>query len=747
MVVFLRSIHRLVALTNLPHWARAIIVVLFSGLACGETVLIPFGSTWKYLDDGSEQGSEWTQEDFDDSAWASGLAELGYGEDETTRVSFGGDGRNKFITTYFRSTFLIDDPTALPGIKLELLRDDGAVIYVNGIEVGRSNMPPDVPITKDTFASISQGGAEESIIYEFVVSLLLLKPGENIIAVEVHQDKPGSSDMSFDLRATDVVGPTAPIIQRSWLAAWTGESIIPITPQQLRATDFTSEDSELEFRISGLESGRFEFVSDPGVSIMEFSQAQINGGEIQFVYEPGRFGAGAAVGNLSESPHLSEISGLVASIQNADVLWAHEDSDRPNSLIALGKDGRNRGEWLLTGATNTDWEDIGAASVNGKALLYIGDFGDNDAVRTDLNILRIREPLMADESGGVIPEADIETIDFQYPETPAGEGGPGELGVPARRDAESLIVDPHSGDIYILSKREAVGRLFRLVHQESYAGVQTLEYLGEMPAIIHDNLYGFSVSSTAADISRDGLEIVVRNYERVFYFRRPDLTMSIADLLTGTEIEELPFVGTGSLDGEPVGEAICFSSSSDAFFTVGEKAFWAPEIPMFRYRRLLPNSPPAFSITVSDGTLEDGPRPATILFNAEPMEIWRHQHFSREELADLELESSLWGDIADSDGDGNGTLVEYALGTDPRSALVEEDGISIEHDGDSVTFIYRKLLDRTDIVYQVQESTDLINWSDVPDELAEVSAEVEVRRASISVTSGVEKYLRLKFSQ
>ena len=419
--------------------------IALTGLACGQSVLIPFGSTWKYLDDGSEQGYEWRQDFFDDSSWKSGLAELGYGEDETTQVGFGDNPRSKFITTYFRRKFMVDDPSALPGIKLELLRDDGAVLFVNGVEVGRSNMPEDELITKDTVASLSQGGVVETVIHEFIVSPLLLKPGENIIAVEVHQDKPGSSDLSFDLRATDVVGPTAPVIRRSWLAASTGESIIAITPEQLRASDFTSDDGQLDFRISDLESGRFELVSAPGVAIADFSQVQITDGEIQFVYEPGRFGAGHVAGNLLEPTRLTEISGLVASIQNPGILWAHQDSGKPTNLIALGTNGSNRGEWILAGATNNDWEDIGAATVNDEPLLYIGDFGDNGAVRTDLNILRIREPLLVANGGGIIPETDIERIEFQYPVTPGGEGGPGVPGVPARRDAESLIVDPHNG--------------------------------------------------------------------------------------------------------------------------------------------------------------------------------------------------------------------------------------------------------------------------------------------------------------
>lgn len=720
---------------------------VFTGSAFGQSVLIPFGAMWKYLDDGSEQGSEWRHEDFDDSSWKSGLAELGYGEDEKTQVGFGDNPRSKFITTYFRRKFMVDDPSALPGIRLELLRDDGAVIYVNGVEVGRSNMPEDELITKDTVASLSEGGVVETVIHEFIVSPLLLEPGENTIAVEVHQDKPGSSDLSFDLRATDVVGPTAPVIQRSWLAASTGEPIILITPEQLRASDFTSEDAQLDFRISGLESGRFELVESPGIAITKFSQAQITGSEIQFVYEPGRFGAGHVTGNLLEPTRLSEISGLVASIQNPGILWAHQDSGRPTNLIALGTNGSNRGEWNLAGATNNDWEDIGAAMVDGEPLLYIGDFGDNSARRTDLNILRIKEPLLVANGGGIVPETDIERIQFQYPAIPGGEGGPGVPGVPARRDAESMIVDPHSGDIYILSKRETVGRLFLLAHQQNYIGVQTLEYLGEMPAIIHDRLYGFSVSTTAADISRDGLEIIVRNYEHVLYFRRPDLSVSIADLLTGSAIEELPFFGARIPGGEPKGEAICFSVSADAYFTIGERVSGATEISMFRYQRLGPNSPPKFAVTVSDGILEDGPRRAKILFNAEPMEIWRHHHFSIEELADPNLGASLWGDFADADGDGKKNLIEYALGTNPRSTVIEDDGLTIGYEEESMVLTYRKILDRTDIIYQVQASSDLKTWIDTPDELLEARAEVEIRRVSIPLATGEENFLRLKVSR
>lgn len=100
---------------------------------------------------------------------------------------------------------------------------------------------------------------------------------------------------------------------------------------------------------------------------------------------------------------------------------------------------------------------------------------------------------------------------------------------------------------------------------------------------------------------------------------------------------------------------------------------------------------------MSDGVLVDGPHPATILFNAQPSEVWRHQYFSPAELADGTLEASLWGDLAHGDGGGRVTLIEYALGSDPRSPGDGDEGITVEHGADGLALTYRKYVDRTDI--------------------------------------------------
>jgi hypothetical protein len=162
-----------------------------------ETILRQ-GSTWKYLDDGSDQGTAWRDPDFIDTAWASGPAQLGYGDgDEATVLNFG-DSSDKFRTTYFRRDFSVSDPSAYQTVRLRLLRDDGAIVYLNGTEIIRNNMPSG-PVDYQTFANVTVGGADESTFYDFDINPALLRPGSNLLAVELHQTSATSSDISFDL--------------------------------------------------------------------------------------------------------------------------------------------------------------------------------------------------------------------------------------------------------------------------------------------------------------------------------------------------------------------------------------------------------------------------------------------------------------------------------------------------------------------------------------------------------------------
>ena len=110
----------------------------------GNTTLIPFGSTWKYLDNGTNQGTAWQGIGFNDAAWATGNGQLGYGDgDEATTVSAGctpvATCGPKYITTYFRKVINIADVSIYGGYTLNVKRDDGVIVYINGVEVFRNN--------------------------------------------------------------------------------------------------------------------------------------------------------------------------------------------------------------------------------------------------------------------------------------------------------------------------------------------------------------------------------------------------------------------------------------------------------------------------------------------------------------------------------------------------------------------------------------------------------------------------------
>ncbi len=180
--------------------------------------LIGTGAEWKYLDDGSDQGTGWYHPGFNDGDWLSGKAELGYGDnDETTTVNTGPSG-NRYVTTYFRKSFTATNVSQYLMLRLRLLRDDGAIIYLNGVEICRSNMP-ERPVDYSTLALVNQSGQEERTFVEYELPPGLLQEGVNVLAVEIHQASVSSADISFDLaleavRAGEGEGTLLPGINR-----------------------------------------------------------------------------------------------------------------------------------------------------------------------------------------------------------------------------------------------------------------------------------------------------------------------------------------------------------------------------------------------------------------------------------------------------------------------------------------------------------------------------------------------------
>ncbi|WP_066512240.1 heparin lyase I family protein [Rufibacter sp. DG15C] len=169
--------------------------------ASAQTSLIPFGSSWRYLDNGTNQGTAWSAPSFSDGAWKTGTGKFGYGiSDARTSVSYGSNAKSKFITTYFRKAFSLTDPGAFTSFTLKMKRDDGVVIYLNGKEVHRNNMPTGSIL----YSTLAADGASDNGTNILTVSLPVsgFVAGTNVLAVEVHQQKISTSDMAFDLELT-----------------------------------------------------------------------------------------------------------------------------------------------------------------------------------------------------------------------------------------------------------------------------------------------------------------------------------------------------------------------------------------------------------------------------------------------------------------------------------------------------------------------------------------------------------------
>lgn len=193
----------------------------------GTTFIVTNGASWKYLDNGTNFGATaWQAPGYDDSTWASGFAELGYGDapgrPERTIVSFGTNANNKYITTYFRKTFTVSSLSGLTDLTLSVLRDDGAVVYINGTQVFiTGSLTNDTSVVPITYTTLTTNAAPDDGTVYFSTNLptSLLSVGPNTIAVELHQDSITSSDISFDLmlwgNGSVVTGPKLSVSRAS----------------------------------------------------------------------------------------------------------------------------------------------------------------------------------------------------------------------------------------------------------------------------------------------------------------------------------------------------------------------------------------------------------------------------------------------------------------------------------------------------------------------------------------------------
>jgi hypothetical protein len=178
---------------------------------------VPASSTWRYFNTGAAPLGSWQSVAFDDSTWQTGSAPMGYGNDDKTNIiattlSFGGNSADKWTGYYFRKSFVVTNLTGLTGWTLGLNRDDGAVVYLNGNEVKRDNMPAGA-VVFSTLGSTNVSGLNETNLLPYSISTNFLVVGTNVVAVEVHQASLTSSDVMFNLSLMGSVTNIGSILQ------------------------------------------------------------------------------------------------------------------------------------------------------------------------------------------------------------------------------------------------------------------------------------------------------------------------------------------------------------------------------------------------------------------------------------------------------------------------------------------------------------------------------------------------------
>jgi hypothetical protein len=188
------------------------------------SVLIVRGSVWKYRDVASAAPAGWQNSSFDDSAWPGGPAQLGFsnGEerDEATLIA-----NNNQITSYFRRHFSVTDPAAYSGLMYWLLRDDGGVVYLNGTEIFRSpNLP--VPPAVIQYSTVTGAPNGENTVDTGTTNRNALRAGDNVLAVEIHQQSATSSDVSFDFELVGIGAPPPPPPQNIYGGTFNGQTVI-----------------------------------------------------------------------------------------------------------------------------------------------------------------------------------------------------------------------------------------------------------------------------------------------------------------------------------------------------------------------------------------------------------------------------------------------------------------------------------------------------------------------------------------
>ncbi len=249
-----------------------------------------------------------------------------------------------------------------------------------------------------------------------------------------------------------------------------------------------------------------------------------------------------ALGKVT-APELNELSGLISSRTHPNCYWVHNDSGDKARIFLIDQKGKLLKILNLSGIVAVDMEDIAWMNIHGKSFLVLADIGDNRGLRKNIKLYMLEEPQF-DLLDGLEQDLNkdkmvVKTLRFDD----------------KAKDAEALFIDPLTHGCYVISKREFQSTLYFSDIFNLDKDTDTLTPMAKFPFTF----------VTAADIASDGSQILVKNLENIYYWKRGYNETIVQAMIK-------PFVRL-SYQSEPQGEAIGFDVEGKHFFTISERPF------------------------------------------------------------------------------------------------------------------------------------------------------------------------------
>ncbi len=279
--------------------------------------------------------------------------------------------------------------------------------------------------------------------------------------------------------------------------------------------------------------------------LFSYCQQHTNGELTKHVF------ADTPVATLVKAGIIDEASGIADSRANSGFLWVEQDSGNPPEISLLAYNGTVSKKIYIKGIVNRDWEDIALAKgpdADGY-YIYLAEIGDNSLQYASYYIYRFREPAASADT-----VFTYDKIAFKYPE--------------GANNAEAIIVDNNSKNIFIITKSETKSNIYKLPYpQNTTGGITEATLVGQLP---------FAVV-VGAGISPDGTEIIIKTYTALNYWKR-----SAAETIEQV-LKSPPTSLTYQLENQ--GESVCFKNDSSGFYTLSEKPATATPVFLNFYKR------------------------------------------------------------------------------------------------------------------------------------------------------------------